>query len=140
LGTGCGGRGGFEKTNDADRGRRSRVVLTPRRWRQICGVIRKRRWQQSPVTEKSTKETVKTIAQGRPDDGGVPVVTTLVCFSISHARLRVRLCARLSLRPLLSRDAVLQRSGVMRAARLRTCIEIGCLKIESESRHCPRQT
>jgi hypothetical protein len=89
LGTGCSGRGGFEKTNDADRGRRSRVVLTPRRWRQICGVIRKRRWQQSPVTEKSTKETVKTIAQGRPDDGGVPVVTTLVCFSISHARLRV---------------------------------------------------
>jgi hypothetical protein len=41
--------------------RRSRVVLTPRRWRQVCGCsvdptglrqnhIRKRRWQKSPVT------------------------------------------------------------------------------------------
>src|SRR5882724_10163118 len=27
----------------------------------------KRRWQESPVTGKSTKDTVKTIAQGRPD-------------------------------------------------------------------------
>jgi hypothetical protein len=35
------------------RGRRSRVVLTPRRWRQVCGVIRKRRWQESPVTGES---------------------------------------------------------------------------------------
>jgi hypothetical protein len=32
------------KTNNAFRGRRSRVVLTPRCWRQACGV-RKRRWQ-----------------------------------------------------------------------------------------------
>src|ERR1700688_1337389 len=30
-------------------GRRSRVVLTPRRWYQVCGVIRKRRWQNSPA-------------------------------------------------------------------------------------------
>jgi hypothetical protein len=46
--------------------RRSRVVLTPRRWRQVCGCsvgptglrqnhIRKRRWQKSPVTGESTK-------------------------------------------------------------------------------------
>src|SRR5712664_4069270 len=27
-----------ERTRDADRVRRSRVVLTPRRWRQVCGV------------------------------------------------------------------------------------------------------
>jgi hypothetical protein len=31
-------------------GRRSRVVLTPRRWRQGRGAIRERRWQKSPVT------------------------------------------------------------------------------------------
>ena len=54
-------------------------VVTFRRW-----------WQESPVTEESAKETVKTTAQGMPVDGGVPVVTTLVCFFISHARLRVR--------------------------------------------------
>jgi hypothetical protein len=55
--------------------RRSRVVLTPRRWRQVRGglsalpgadktLVRGRRWQKSPVTEESTKETVKTIACG----------------------------------------------------------------------------
>ena len=55
--------------------RRSRVVLTPRRWRQVSrsrvgptglrqDLIRKRRWQKSPVTEESSKETVKTIACG----------------------------------------------------------------------------
>jgi hypothetical protein len=29
-----------QKTNDVACGRRSRVVLTPRRWCQVCGVIR----------------------------------------------------------------------------------------------------
>jgi hypothetical protein len=63
LGAGCDGR---EDAADEQRmrGRRSRVVLTPRRWRQAGGVIRRRRWQTSPVTEESTKETVKTIACG----------------------------------------------------------------------------
>jgi hypothetical protein len=46
-------------------GRRSRVVLTPRRWRQVCGFkICRRRWQQSPITGESAEETVKTIACG----------------------------------------------------------------------------
>jgi hypothetical protein len=60
LGAGCDGR---EDAADEQRmrGRRSRVVLTPRRWRQAGGVIRRRRWQTSPVTGESTKETVKTI-------------------------------------------------------------------------------
>jgi hypothetical protein len=39
----------------------------------------------SPVTEESAKETVKTIAQGRPGFSGEPVVTTLVCF-LFHTR------------------------------------------------------
>ena len=46
-------------------GRRSRVVLTPRRWRQVSrSDPRKRRWQESPVTWESAKEAVKTIACG----------------------------------------------------------------------------
>src|SRR3954452_7832034 len=53
--------------------------------RRIAG----RGWQESPVTRESMKETVKTIAQGVPGETGEPVVTTLVCFSLSHARLRV---------------------------------------------------
>src|SRR3984893_13701098 len=52
--------------------------------------FRRRRWQKSPVTGESTKETVKTIAQGRPGYSGEPVVTMLVWFFISHARLRVQ--------------------------------------------------
>src|SRR5258707_15630534 len=32
----------------------------------------------------------KTIARGMPGESGVTVVTTLVCFFISHARLRAR--------------------------------------------------
>ena len=39
----------------AARGRRSRVVLAPRRWCQGRGAIRERRWQESPVTGESTK-------------------------------------------------------------------------------------
>jgi len=48
-------------------------------WRKY---FRRRRWQESPVTGKSTKETVKTIARGMPGVPGVTVVTMLVCFFI----------------------------------------------------------
>jgi len=65
LGTGCGGRGRAGDERRA-RGRRSRVVLTPRRWRQVCENKRRRRWQKSPVTGESTKQAVKTIARGKP--------------------------------------------------------------------------
>jgi hypothetical protein len=46
-----------QKTNDVARGRRSRVVLTPRRWRQVLEKQASwgRRWQQSPVTGESAK-------------------------------------------------------------------------------------
>jgi len=51
-----------QMTNSADRGRRSRVVLTPRRWRQVpeqqaSGMTVTRK----PITGEITKETVKTI-------------------------------------------------------------------------------
>src|SRR6267142_199033 len=48
-------------------------------------IFRKRRWQKSPVTGESTKETVKTIACGMPGDPGGPVATTRV-----HYQLRTR--------------------------------------------------
>jgi hypothetical protein len=47
------------------RGRRSRVVLMPRRWHQVGGMIRRRWWQESPITRESTKETVKTNRAGK---------------------------------------------------------------------------
>src|ERR1700761_3493973 len=68
------GRGGaFDEGRG--RGRRSRVVLTPRRWRQVDGAIRQRWWQTSPVTRKSTKETVAPSRAGMPGDSGATVVT-----------------------------------------------------------------
>src|SRR6267142_1674039 len=78
---GIAGRVGERPVSDqqrADEGccsvRRSRVVLTPRRWRQVLRrLVRlnragqnlqsaRRRWQKSPIAGESTKETVKTIA------------------------------------------------------------------------------
>src|SRR5258708_15089088 len=41
----------------------------------FAGFSAKRRWQKSPVTGESTKETVKTIARGMPGVSGVTVVT-----------------------------------------------------------------
>src|SRR5258708_4865713 len=41
------------------------------------------------VTEESVKETVKTIAQGMPDDCGVPLVAN-ACAFLLHRRPRVQ--------------------------------------------------
>jgi hypothetical protein len=64
----CGGRNSAQD-ECACRGRRSRVVLTPRRWRQ-AGRDACAWWPatvtKSPITGESTKETVKTIARGMP--------------------------------------------------------------------------
>jgi hypothetical protein len=46
-----------------------------------------------------TQQAVKTIARGTPDVSGAFVVTTLVCFLLLHARLRMRVCIRRSVRP-----------------------------------------
>jgi len=57
------------KTRRFDCGRRSRSVLVPRRWHQVgedAFASCRRRRQQSPVSGETTKETVKTIAQGMP--------------------------------------------------------------------------
>src|ERR1700736_4800512 len=86
-------------------GRRSRVVLTPRRWRQVSRkVSAKRRWQTSPVTGESAKETVKTIARGMPGEAGVTVVTTLVIFFHCASEEWGASRARHSLRTLNSGD------------------------------------
>jgi hypothetical protein len=78
---GIAGRVGERPVSDQQRAderccsvRRSRVVLTPRRWRQVCGVASaqpgldktypRAMVAKSPVARESTKETVKTIACG----------------------------------------------------------------------------
>jgi hypothetical protein len=77
--------------------------------------LRWRRWQTSPVTEESAKETVKTIARGMPGDSGVTVVTMLVCFFIFAREAAGATSARHSLRPLLSESGML----LLKLARMR---------------------
>jgi len=62
-------------------GRRSRGVLIPRRWYQVCGErCRKRRRQKSPALRGPRSKPLKPIARGMPGETGVTVVTTLVWF------------------------------------------------------------
>jgi len=56
-----------------------------------------------PGHREITKETVKTIAQGRPGVSGVPVVTNACAFYTPHAAAGAT-GTRLSLHPLLARD------------------------------------
>ncbi len=49
-------------------------------------ILAGRRRQNSPIPGESTKETVKTIAQGRPGRSGEPVVTMLVYFVFYRTR------------------------------------------------------
>ena len=89
AGAGCDGRFGGALTNGAGAAAKSCGPDIPT---LISGATRERchpRRQQSPVSGASSKETVKTIAQGRPDQSGEPVVDLFACFPFLHAELRV---------------------------------------------------
>jgi hypothetical protein len=79
----------------------------------------RRRWQESPVTGESAKETVKTIAQGRPGETGEPVVTMLVCFYYFAREAAGAAGTRLSLRPLFFEGGNRCTARARRAARTR---------------------
>ena len=106
-----------------ERGRRSRVVLMPRRWHQVGGAIRQRWWQESPITRESAKETVKT---NRAGNAGVVVRTCgdlglcafLICTQGCGCVLRIRLF----LRPLASEGHYSHKPRAKPAARTRRCV------------------
>ena len=107
LGAGCDGRGGVARRAAPTRTAKSRGLdasTLASSWRSNppAMVARKAR---SP--ERARRKPLKPIAQGKPDCFGEPVVTTLVSFTLSDARLRVRTSIRLFLRPLSMRDAIL---------------------------------
>jgi hypothetical protein len=81
----------------------------------------------SPVTGESTKETVKTIAQGKPGRFRRTCGDLLVCFLLLHTRLRVRTSTRLSLRPLS--EGLRSNLGRHRVARSRVAVR-RCLTCE----------
>jgi hypothetical protein len=119
LGAGYGGRDNVKRRMTLIRGRRSRVVLTPRRWRQAWRDFpRKRRWQESPVHRGEREGNRQNHRAGKAGYSGAPVVTMLVC--LFHFRTRdcgCQLRTRLSLRPLSFRGTVfMHHPGVIHAA------------------------
>jgi len=79
-------------------GRRSRVVLVPRRWDQPPGQEPGATEANKPGTPGSARISRKTIAQGMPDVPAGPVVTA-ACFPCCRRAMGAA-CTRHSLRPL----------------------------------------
>src|SRR5882724_10238386 len=73
-----------------------------------------------------------------PGETAVLVVTTLVCFFISHARLRVRLHPRHSLRPLFLWANIHAQLGRERAAGMRSCVHRVWWAKRKRAHHYPR--
>src|ERR1700694_4720846 len=68
-------------------GRRSRVVLTPRRWCQVGGkMIPAATVARKPGHRGEHGISCKTIARGMPGETGVTVVTTLACLFLFYMR------------------------------------------------------
>ena len=81
--------------------RRSCVVLTPRRWRQVSrsrvgptglrqDLIRKRRWQTSRSPGRARRKPLKPLRAGTSGDSGVLVYSCAFYQYKVHARLRVQ--------------------------------------------------
>jgi hypothetical protein len=88
------------KTRALSCGRRSRVVLTPRRWCQVRGIRSAGDGgQNARSTGESTIYAVKTIAWGMPGDSGVTCMLVCAFYTILHTRPRGASGARHSLRP-----------------------------------------
>jgi hypothetical protein len=87
------------------------------------------------VTEESSKETVKTTAQGKLGVPVEPVVTTLVCSFYFACEAAGAAGTRLSLRPLISRGCSAQQLGRDRAAGMRMCVRRHCEEQRDEAIH-----
>jgi hypothetical protein len=75
---GCDGRGRRYKTNDAARGRRRRVVLTPRRWRQVGDDASHHAddgGKQARSPGRARSRPLKPSRAGMPGETGATVVT-----------------------------------------------------------------
>jgi hypothetical protein len=113
-------------------GRPSRVVLTPRRRRQVRGT----QFSRTTVTRKPDRReeheaTVKTIAWGRRVKTGEPVVTMLVCLFFIAREAAGAAGIRRSPRPPLG-GRFMQASGASRRENAESRPErSGCLKLES---------
>jgi len=77
------------KTRAPACGRRSRVVLTPRRRRQVSrGDSADDGDKKARSPGRARNKPLKPLRAGMPGDSGGPVVTTLVCFVLFRTRGR----------------------------------------------------
>jgi hypothetical protein len=137
-GMGCGGRdGAFDERRQS--GRRSRMVLTPRRWRQVCemalsaltGLTRcagvgDNKARSPEIVRRKPLKPLRREGRGGP---GEPVVTNARVYYTSRAAAGAT-GTRLSLRPLFSRAEEFCRVRTHRAA---DSAEV-CLVSEDDSR------
>jgi hypothetical protein len=128
------------RTRDAASVRPNRVVLTPRRWRQVLwrhvgptgrghSIFARRRWQKSPVTGKSTTYAVKTIACGNA--GRFRCTRRYSCASTTTKRARGCGCSGHPAfpTPSISRGRkinALARAHRVARVRSRICKQCGC--------------
>jgi hypothetical protein len=130
VAAGCGGRGGARDEALTSRTAKpcgpDAPTLAFKLVDDTC-VSRRRWWQESPVTRESTEETVKTIAQGRPDDSASTCGDyTRVLFYLAHGAAGAA-GTRSSLRPPCSRgEKLMDHSGATCAARMRNCASAHC--------------
>jgi hypothetical protein len=92
-------------TMRAFRGRRSRVVLTPRRWRQMSGKHAADDGDNKARSPgRARRKPLKPLRAGMPGETGEPTVTTLVWFYFFPREAAGASSTRHSPRPLLRAD------------------------------------
>jgi hypothetical protein len=123
LGAGCGGRDGDARRAAPARTAKSCGPDAPTLASSFRGVIPAQATVAKEPGHRGEHEvTVKTIAQGRPDVSGESVVTILVCFFISHARLRVQRAPGFPCALVFSWANGFQNSGAQRRGKVDLCL------------------
>src|ERR1700722_14386581 len=111
---------------------RSRVVLTPRRWCQVCEKERRRRWPTSPEHRGEHDIAVKTIAWGMPGDSGV------TCMLVCALPLPLHTRPRAHRAPGIPCALNSERAGISEHLAKKPFGEIAkpCLAVIMSGRHC----
>src|SRR5438876_43615 len=107
--------------------RRSRVVLTPRCWRQVGGRCPAGDGGKRAVHRGELEVSRKAIAQGRPECSRCPVCSCALLFAQIARETAGAASTRSSLRPLISkRDKRRCKPRATSAARTPNCIHRHC--------------
>jgi hypothetical protein len=122
------------------RGRRSRVVLTPRRWRQVGGSNSAGDGdKQARSPGRARRKPLKPLACGNAGCSGATVVTTLVCHQHFAHEAAGAAGTRHSPRPLISWANDCARLGCNAPRECERVFGIGCLKFELGNLRRPGQ-